>query len=106
MAEAGAKRWTLAEIEALPYDEGTRYEIVDGALRCRRCGHDLGASAVVRHAPLAAAGPWTALRWKGDSPNFRLEETACAGCGTLVAVREVPTPDGAAKDFCDRRQQS
>jgi Uma2 family endonuclease len=32
MAEAGTKRWTLAEIEALPYDEWTRYEIVDGEL--------------------------------------------------------------------------
>ena len=32
MAEAGTKRWTLAEIEALPYDEWTRYEIIDGEL--------------------------------------------------------------------------
>jgi Uma2 family endonuclease len=32
MTEAQAKRWTLAEIEALPDDEWTRYEIVDGEL--------------------------------------------------------------------------
>jgi Uma2 family endonuclease len=32
MAEAGTKHWTLAEIEALPYDEWTRYEIIDGEL--------------------------------------------------------------------------
>ncbi len=32
MAETRAKRWTLAEVEALPYDEWTRYEIIDGEL--------------------------------------------------------------------------
>jgi Uma2 family endonuclease len=32
MAETQTKRWTLAELDALPYDEWTRYEIIDGEL--------------------------------------------------------------------------
>jgi N-methylhydantoinase B len=89
-----------------PHRIGEAVEIADGALRCRRCGHDLGTSVVVRRAPLLAAGPWLALRWRGNSPNFQLEETACAGCGTLIAVRELPTPDGAASQFCEGRKPS
>jgi N-methylhydantoinase B len=84
--------------------EAVEVSAKDGGLRCRRCGHDLSASVVVRRAPLSDAGPWIALRWHGNSPNFQLEETACAGCGTLVAVREVPTADGAARHFHEGRQ--
>jgi Uma2 family endonuclease len=32
MAEARAVRWTVADVEALPYDEWHRYEIIDGEL--------------------------------------------------------------------------
>jgi Uma2 family endonuclease len=32
MAETRAKRWTVADVQALPYDEWTRYEIIDGEL--------------------------------------------------------------------------
>ncbi len=32
MAESRLKRWTVADVEALPDDEWTRYEIVDGEL--------------------------------------------------------------------------
>jgi Uma2 family endonuclease len=32
MAEPQTKRWTVADVEALPYDEWNRYEIVDGEL--------------------------------------------------------------------------
>ena len=42
-------------------------------------------------APLAKAGPWIALRWGGDSPNFSLAEIACPGCGTLQSVSEQRT---------------
>ena len=64
----------------------------DGGLACRRCETILtGASGrvVEATAPLAKAGPWIALRWGGDSPNFALAEIACPGCGTLLSVSEV-----------------
>ena len=32
MAEPKTKRWTVADVEALPYDEWHRYEIIDGEL--------------------------------------------------------------------------
>lgn len=44
---------------------------------------------LVRTAPMHKAGPWMTLRWDGDGPNFRLEETVCKSCGRLVDVREV-----------------
>ena len=61
-------------------------------LRCR-CGHVLSEASAVSQAPLATAGPWIALRWNGESPNFTLEETACPACGTLHAVREARTEE-------------
>jgi N-methylhydantoinase B len=64
-------------------------------LRCRGCGSLLGPSLrdpsarVTRHlTDLRAAGPWLAVRWMGQSPNFELEETLCPSCGTLLDVRE------------------
>jgi Uma2 family endonuclease len=50
MAEAGTKRWTLAEIEALPYDEWTRYEIVDGELFVSTAPGDHHQAACTRGA--------------------------------------------------------
>jgi Uma2 family endonuclease len=32
MAEPQRKRWTVAEVKALPYDEWRRYEVIDGEL--------------------------------------------------------------------------
>jgi len=66
----------------------------DGKLVCRRC--DTALTGEVGHvveaaAPLAKAGPWIALRWGGNSPNFSLSEIACPGCGTLQSVSEVRT---------------
>ncbi|OFW14671.1 MAG: hypothetical protein A3H27_03320 [Acidobacteria bacterium RIFCSPLOWO2_02_FULL_59_13] len=46
--------------------------------------------------PLREAGPWMALRYGGDGPNFLLEEIACAGCATLISVREVRRDDRVA----------
>ncbi|NQU72385.1 MAG: hydantoinase B/oxoprolinase family protein [Rhodospirillales bacterium] len=60
----------------------------DGIISCR-CGHKLSGGAISTSAPLSKAGPWIAMRWNGDSPNFELEETACPGCGVMHAVREV-----------------
>ena len=65
-------------------------------LHCAKCGEHLGkneaewdAKLLVREAPLSTAGPWIALRYGGQSPNFSLQETLCPGCGTLLDVREV-----------------
>lgn len=60
--------------------------------QCRHGGGQTGAetpTTMTRRVPLRSAGPWLALRWQGDGPNFCLEETICAGCGTLLDVREV-----------------
>jgi N-methylhydantoinase B len=64
-------------------------------IRCRRCGtvlaeegEDPRAGALRRQEPLAAAGPWLAERFAGDSPNFVLDEAICPGCGTLFDVTE------------------
>jgi len=32
MAEPQRTRWTVADVEALPYDEWRRYEVIDGEL--------------------------------------------------------------------------
>jgi N-methylhydantoinase B len=64
----------------------------DGQLACRRCDTVLTGEAgqvVETSAPLDKAGPWIALRWNGDSPNFALSEIVCPGCGTLQSVSEV-----------------
>ena len=98
-----AAAWTAGAAIAAPgrYRIGDRLECaVDGdgrTLRCLRCGHGLAGadgSAILRHRPLAAAGPLRALRWGGDSPNFVLEEAICPGCATLHEVREVRIGSG------------
>ncbi len=61
-------------------------------LRCRRCGH--AGTFRQRLLPLQAANPWVAVRWHGESPNFRLEERSCPDCGVLFAVNEVRIPAG------------
>jgi N-methylhydantoinase B len=63
-----------------------------GALRCRRCGEMLSGvqgRAAIAQRPLRVAGPWMALRYGGDGPNFVIEEISCASCATLMSVREV-----------------
>ncbi|HZS01348.1 MAG TPA: Uma2 family endonuclease [Chloroflexota bacterium] len=40
MAEPQTKRWTVADLEALPYDEMNRYEIIDGELFVSRQPRD------------------------------------------------------------------
>ena len=59
---------------------------------CALCaeGSSRGApETVVRTAPMRKAGPWMALRWDGDGPNFCLQETICKTCGRLLDVREM-----------------
>ena len=76
--------------------------LVDGAplLVCRGCRHLLGpalqapeAAVARRWRPLAAAGPWLAVRWGGRSRRFALLETICPGCGRLLDVREQRAPE-------------
>jgi N-methylhydantoinase B len=63
-----------------------------GAIICRRCEHVLTGpqgSVLKQLWPLSKAGPWLALRWQGDSPNFKLEAVSCPSCGVQMAVREI-----------------
>jgi N-methylhydantoinase B len=71
---------------------------------CARCGETLGSrrpghseleQAVTEEGPLSEAGPWLALRFGGDSPNFVLSKRSCPTCGTLLDVserRRLPEP--------------
>jgi N-methylhydantoinase B len=70
-------------------------ETATAVIRCRRCatvlaeeGEDPRGGAIRRQEPLAAAGPWLAERFGGNSPNFVLHEAICPGCGTLFDVTE------------------
>jgi N-methylhydantoinase B len=78
-----------------PWRVGENVELApdgSGALRCRRCGEMLtgpNGRVAIADRPLNAAGPWMALRYNGDGPNFRLEELSCPSCATLMCVREV-----------------
>lgn len=94
-----------------------KLDLVDTAegqvMACRACGHALGeslraadAAVVRRSAPLAAAGPWLANRWNGQSPRFELAETICPGCGTLLDVQEQQKSPASAwsRDCVDRSE--
>ena len=89
---AGDEPWRVGEnIELAPGEAGV--------LRCRRCGGTLSGpkgQVTIATRPLREAGPWMALRHGGDGPNFVLEEIACAGCATLLSVREVRRDGGHA----------
>src|SRR5581483_8480500 len=39
MAETGTRRWTIADLESLPDEPGTRYEIINGELFVTRQPH-------------------------------------------------------------------
>ena len=67
-------------------------------IRCRSCHHTCSETGenpregvLVRYAPLAEAGPWLALRWQGNSPDFMLRKSICPGCGVLFDVSETRT---------------
>jgi N-methylhydantoinase B len=69
-------------------------EGADAVLSCMKCGNALSGPTgrvVTRRASMGKAGPWAAIRWGGESPNFVLQERACASCGMLFDVREVRT---------------
>jgi N-methylhydantoinase B len=97
-----ASDWNLADTYRHPNPEsGTIWPIGEnlgiapdgfGTIVCRRCERALTGpkgSVVRRLSPLSAAGPWLALRWQGDSPNFKLEAVSCPSCGVQLAVREI-----------------
>jgi ribosomal protein S27E len=89
----GPEAWRVGEnVELAPGGSG--------ALRCRRCGETLSGPqgrAATAQRPLHTAGPWMALRYNGDGPNFALEEVSCPSCATLMSVREVRRGGGATK---------
>lgn len=71
--------------------------LTDGrrVLRCRVCRRVLGLAGeeprrlgLKRERPLAAAGPWLALPWHGESPHFVLVESICPSCGILFDVEQ------------------
>jgi N-methylhydantoinase B len=71
-------------------------------LRCRSChcicsetGESEGERILIQRAPLSEAGPWLALRWQGNSPDFVLLKSICPGCGILFDVSETRTQRGA-----------
>jgi N-methylhydantoinase B len=86
-----------------PWRVGENVELAPGGagvLRCRRCGETLSGPqghAATTQRPLHTAGPWMALRYNGDGPNFALEEVSCPSCATLMSVREVRRNGGEAK---------
>jgi hypothetical protein len=86
-----------------PWRVGENVELAPGGsdtLRCRRCGEILNGAqghAAIAQRALRAAGPWMALRYGGDGPNFVLEEVSCASCATLMSVREVRRNGGETK---------
>ncbi|MHA1107532.1 MAG: hydantoinase B/oxoprolinase family protein [Alphaproteobacteria bacterium] len=97
--QAPVSAWVPEDIYApgdehpIPVSDALTLDGRDG-LHCRGCGHQLtgdGGDALVRTAPLADAGPRLALRWSGDSPNFKLEEIICPSCARLISVSEVRT---------------
>jgi N-methylhydantoinase B len=73
-------------------------------LRCRLCRHLLGPAqdeprrlGLKRERPLAAAGPWLALPWQGESPHFVLVESICPSCGVVFDVEQVLKVSAEAK---------
>ena len=66
----------------------------DSVLSCMKCGNALSGPAgrvVTKRANMGKAGPWAAIRWGGESPNFVLQESSCGSCGMLFDVQEVRT---------------
>ena len=95
--------WSGVSGHDLTQRVGENVDSTAGVLTCRRCGQTLSGAegrVTVGLGRLDRAGPWMALRHGGDAPHFQLEEVACAGCATLLAVREVrrdeeePTGEG------------
>lgn len=71
--------------------DGLKFDWERRALSCARCDAPLTGvegGVVVKDYAIGKPTPWTALPSGGDSPNFRLRETACARCGHLIEVRE------------------
>ncbi len=88
-AERGEALGQLAEYLEEAKLDGRR------VVRCRMCRHVLGAAGdeprsfgIQRERPLAEAGPWLALPWRGESPHFVLVESICPSCGVLFDVQQ------------------
>ncbi|HEY7063148.1 MAG TPA: Uma2 family endonuclease [Chloroflexota bacterium] len=82
MAEPLRKRWTVADVEALPYDEWRRYEIIDGELFvsiAARYEHQMTQKQIV-----------VALdRWNGESQLGQVIPTP----GVIFAISDAVIPD-------------
>jgi len=82
MAETRAKRWTLAEVEALPYDEWTRYEIIDGELFVSRAPGDEHQYACTRF--ILNLGIWNDRTGLGE---------VLVGPGVIFSINDAVEPD-------------
>jgi N-methylhydantoinase B len=70
---------------------GEAMQVCDGHVFCARCDEKftLASDNPKQHVPvrrreLGSLGPWVAMRWGGESPDFEWVEYICPGCGYLI----------------------
>jgi Uma2 family endonuclease len=76
------KRWTVADVDALPYDEWHTYELIDGTLYVwepPHCDHQVVTFQITK-----ALDDWSALSGLGVA-NFRV--------GVILSETDAVTPD-------------
>jgi N-methylhydantoinase B len=62
---------------------------------CTQCGTDVGSveqdartGLIVRISELGEGGAWLARRWQGRSPDVKLWQYFCPGCGSSISVEQ------------------
>jgi N-methylhydantoinase B len=70
---------------------GEAMQVCDGHVFCARCDEKFALASdnpkqhvPVRRRELGSLGPWVAMRWGGESPEFEWVEYICPGCGYLI----------------------
>lgn len=82
MAEPQRKRWTNAEVEALPYDEWRRYEVIDGELF-------VSTAARYEHQMTSNRISFDLTRWNDESQLGQVIPTP----GVIFSESNGVTPD-------------
>ena len=82
MAETGTRRWTIDDLEQLPYEEGTRYEIIDGELFVSKQPH-------FEHQAVCTTIGSLLTRW---DPDRKLGRVAIAP-GVIFSRENAVAPD-------------
>ena len=62
MVDSRTKRWTVADVDALPYDEWHRYEIIDGELFVSTAPH-YELQELALNAPPPSSNGMTKSTW-------------------------------------------